>query len=248
MPAERFYRADSLLALTQMNRYLTSAAPMDAQRHADRLARTRETHLAMRQAWATKAQQPANGVITPEWVTACVSQVIDTNAIILNESVTSTASVYQNLPRTRPGTFFASGGSSLGWAGGAALGSKLAAPDQDVVCFCGDGAFFLSNPSAVYWAARRYQAPFLTIIFNNQGWNATQENFKRIHPNSAAGVIGDFVSLGPSADFANIAKAAGAGYAQTVSDASALPAILAQAMQVVRAGACAVIDVRIAVI
>ena len=33
--------------------------------------------------------------------------------------------------RTRPGTMFASGGGSLGWNGGAAIGMKLAAPERD---------------------------------------------------------------------------------------------------------------------
>ncbi|MDB5761670.1 MAG: thiamine pyrophosphate-requiring protein [Herminiimonas sp.] len=248
MPAERFFKADATAALTQLNRHLDSAAPMDDNKHAERLARARETHEELRRGWNKKAQAPRDGVITPEWITACLREVIDADTILINEAVTSATAIFHNLPRTKPGTLFGSGGSSLGWGGGAAIGSKLAAPDRDVVCFTGDGAFFFSNPSAVYWASRRYHAPFLTIIFNNQGWNATQENFKRIHPGGAAGAIGDCVSLSPSSDFAKIAEAAGDAFARTVEHADALQTALADAMRAVREGRSAVVDVRMAAI
>ena len=173
--------------------------------------------------------------------------MIDEDTILISESVTSGTAVVHNLPRTKPGTLFGSGGSSLGWGGGAALGSKLAAPDKNVVCLTGDGAFFFGTPSAVYWASRRYGAPFLTIIFNNQGWNATKENFQRIHPHGAgSGGAHAWVSLGPSADFAKIAEAAGGAFGQTVERADALKSVLADAMRAVQDGRSAVVDVRIA--
>ncbi|MDB5774236.1 MAG: mdlC 3 [Herbaspirillum sp.] len=246
MPSERFFRADSATALGQMNSHLDSVAPMDPVKHGQRRERAMEKHSELRNAWSKKARAPLDGVITPDWVTACLREEIDANTILINESVTSATAIFQNLPRTKPGTFFGSGGSSLGWGGGAALGSKLAAPDRDVVCFTGDGAFFLGNPSSVYWASRRYDAPFLTIVFNNQGWNATQENFKRLHPNGGAGTLGDCVSLSPSADFAEIAAAAGGALARTVERADELPAALVEAMRAVRKGRSAVVDIRMA--
>ena len=244
MPSERFFRADSSVAVTQLNRYLDDIAPIDKKTHAARLAATAAAHHALREGWRKKMQAPADNVITPEWVTACLRAEVDADTILVNESVTSATSIFHTLPRTKPGTFFGSGGSSLGWGGGAALGSKLAAPGSDVICFTGDGAFFLGNPSSVYWTSRRYDAPFLTIVFNNQGWNATQENFKRLHPNGGANTLGDCVSLSPSADFAKIAEAAGGAFARTAVQADSLPAILAEAMESVRGGRSAVIDVR----
>ncbi|MDB5762014.1 MAG: mdlC 3 [Herminiimonas sp.] len=247
MPSENFFRADAASALKQLNRYLDSAAPLDQGKHSERLDRARMKHDELRRAWSKKSQAPSGGVITTEWVTACLREVIDQDTILINESVTSSAAVFQNLPRTKPGTLFGSGGSSLGWGGGAAIGSKLAAPDQDVVCLTGDGSFFFSSPSSVYWASRRYGAPFLTVIFNNQGWNATKENFKRIHPQGAASDGDrDWVSLGPSSDFAKIAEAAGGAFARTVEHADALKTALADGMRAVKEGRSAVIDVRIA--
>ncbi len=245
MPSDRFYKADARVALAQMNEYLDTAAAIDQDRHAQRLATYSKKHDDMQANLSKKRKAPADNVITPGWVTTCLRAEVNDDTIFVNESVTSAMSIFNNLARNKPGTFFGSGGSSLGWGGGAALGTKLAAPDRDVVYFTGDGAFFLSNPSSVYWSARRYNAAFLTIIFNNQGWNATQENFKRLYPNGGAATLGDCVSLSPSADFAKIAEAAGGALALTVTQADALPAVLKEAMAAVRGGRCAVVDVRI---
>lgn len=247
VPAEKFLKADSALAIRQLNDYLDSAAPISESVRLERLARARQKHEELRRTWNKKSVPREDAAITPEMVTACLREVIDEDTIIINESVTSGSAVFHNLPRTRPGTFFGSGGSSLGWGGGAALGSKLAAPDKDVVCLTGDGSFFFSTPSAVYWASRRYDAPFMTVIFNNEGWNATKENFARVHPQGASrGGKLDWVSLGPSADFAKIAEAAGGAFGRTVEHAGDLRAALADGVRAIREGRCAVIDVRIA--
>ena len=244
MPSDRFYKADATVALAQMNEYLDTAVPIDKDRHAQRLSTFGKMHDALQADLCKQRKTPVDNVITPGWVTTCLRAEVSDDAIIVNESVTSATSIFHNLARNKPGTFFGSGGSSLGWGGGAALGTKLAAPDRDVVYFTGDGAFFLSNPSSVYWSARRYDAAFLTIIFNNQGWNATQENFKRLYPNGGASTLGDCVSLSPSADFAKIAEAAGGALALTVTQADKLSGVLREAMAAVRGGRCAVVDVR----
>jgi len=247
MPAQNFFKADSTIALKQLNQHLDSVAPLDESKRLQRLARAQSKHDEQRRAWRKKEQAPSNGTLTAEWVTACLREVIDEDTILISESVTSGTAVFHNLPRTKPGTLFGSGGSSLGWGGGAAIGSKLAAPDKNVVCLTGDGAFFFGTPSAVYWASRRYGAPFLTIIFNNQGWNATKENFQLIHPHgTTSGDAHAWVSLGPSSDFAKIAEAAGGAFGQTVERADALKSVLADAMRAVQEGRSAVVDVRIA--
>ena len=55
--------------------------------------------------------------------------------------------------RTRPGTQFNAGGSSLGWAAPAAIGVKVAAPDREVVACTGDGSWMFGNPQVVTWAS-----------------------------------------------------------------------------------------------
>ena len=58
---------------------------------------------------------------------------IGDDAIVLNEGITNYDIIFDQMARSRPGTIFASGGSSLGWHGGAAIGAKLAAPERTVV-------------------------------------------------------------------------------------------------------------------
>jgi acetolactate synthase-1/2/3 large subunit len=244
MPAERFYKVDSYTALTQLNAALDTDLPISGAERSSRFSRAAERHRKQRQKWAENRECPSDDVITPAWIATCLSQAIDADAIIINESVTSSSAIFQKVPRTKPGTFFGSGGSSLGWGGGAALGTKMAAPDKFVVLLTGDGAFFLGNPSSVFWASRKYDAPFLTVIFNNQGWNATLENFQRVHAEGAGVDVASCISLAPSANFADIAQAAGDALGITVDQASQLPAAISAAIDAVRDGRSAVIDAR----
>ncbi len=56
---------------------------------------------------------------------------IDDDTIVLNEGITNYPAICDHIARTRPARIFTSGGGSLGWNGGAAIGMKLAAPGQD---------------------------------------------------------------------------------------------------------------------
>jgi thiamine pyrophosphate-dependent acetolactate synthase large subunit-like protein len=67
---------------------------------------------------------------------------------------------------------YTSGGSSLGWGLGAAIGAHCGyAATQTMndltVLVTGDGSFLFGVPASAFWIARRYQTPFLTIILNN---------------------------------------------------------------------------------
>ena len=87
---------------------------------------------------------------------------------MLSEGVTNFHNVANHSRRTKPGTLMTSGGGSLGWNGGAAVGVKLARPDAFVTTMTGDGTYMFSIPSTVHWMARRYRTPFLQVIFNNK--------------------------------------------------------------------------------
>ncbi|MDA4111388.1 MAG: thiamine pyrophosphate-dependent enzyme, partial [Thaumarchaeota archaeon] len=110
------------------------------------------------------------------------------------------------------GTYFAIGGSSLGDGLGNALGLKLANRDREVVCITGDGGFVYSNPISVYWAARKYEIPIMTIILNNGGYRAMKGAVQRAYPEgfSARKNAYSGVSLTPQPDYVMIAKACGA--------------------------------------
>ena len=72
-------------------------------------------------------------------------------------------------------------GSGLGWSVGASIGIKMAKPDRQVVCLLGDGAFMMGQIEAL-WAARRFEAPVLYIVFNNRSYNDTRMRVTSIAP------------------------------------------------------------------
>ena len=41
-----------------------------------------------------------------------------------------------------------------------------------MVSLVGDGSYLFGVPASAQWMARRYGAPSLTVIFDNQGWAA----------------------------------------------------------------------------
>lgn len=247
-PAQQFFKADSVLVLRQLNAYLQGLRLSDKELSLrdERWARFTRLHEEMRQKWRDSERLKEGGEITPQWLTACLREYVDEHAIVVNETTTNARFVMQHLPRVQPGTFMESGGSALGWNGGAALGAKLAHPDQTVVNLVGDGSYFFSVPASVHWVSRRYGLPFLTVIYNNQGWNATKENVLRLHPHGHAKRQGRYwVDFDPPADLARVAEAAGGAYARTVASAEQLRGALQDGFTAVREGRSAVIDVRL---
>ncbi|MDQ0257080.1 acetolactate synthase-1/2/3 large subunit [Evansella vedderi] len=245
IPVEALYQADSYQALLQLNEY---ARTIDNNSSViqSRYEELSIKHNRQRKEWDEKEAYPSDGIITPEWLTACVREVVDEDTVVLNETITNSMTVMRHLPRTKPATMFGNGGTSLGWNGGAAIGVKLAQPEKNVVSLTGDGSYLFSVPSSVHWMSRRYNTPFLTVIYNNQGWNATKNNLLRLYPDGIANRDDRYwVNFDQPADLAKIAQAAGGAFAATVSDPAKLKEALYQGMEEVKSGRSAVIDVKL---
>lgn len=242
IPARRAFRADATTALRQLNAAL-DAGPFDAAAAAERRATWSAAH-AVRASRLSALERPAGDTPTPELVTACVRKHLDADTIVLNEAITNYPVVFNHLAMSRPGSIFTSGGGSLGWNGGAAIGAKLAAPDKTVVAMSGDGSFMFSVPSSVHWMAGRYRTPFVQVIFNNRGWKAPRFSTLAVHPDGHASRADDIgVSFEPPADYGAIAAAAGGAWARRVTHAEMVEETVAEAFRVVREdGRAAVLD------
>ncbi|MBX5467601.1 MAG: thiamine pyrophosphate-requiring protein [Firmicutes bacterium] len=239
LPIDAAYRVDTGVALEQLEAYLAGRT-VDGER------------LEERRRWIAAEYDrihvppPADpigpeGAIRPDFVTAEVNALLDPDDIVVNEMAP-----IQHLQRTRPGTYFSSGGSSLGWGGGAALGAKLAAPDRTVVHLSGDGAFIFGIPTAVYWMAKRYQAPFLTVVYDNGGWNAVRRSTLRQHPTGVAAATREFFHrFADPPQYHEIARAAGGALAIRVERPEALRDALKRGLEAVRSGTSAVVNVRV---
>ncbi|WP_258000330.1 thiamine pyrophosphate-requiring protein [Bacillus sp. Marseille-P3661] len=243
IPSTKFFMADSYTALRQLNRYLETIQ-IDFNKYEERFYSISQKHKKQRNVWELAETTEDDGYITPEFLSACIREVIDDEVIILDETVTNTTIVSKHIPRRKEGTYLASGGTSLGWNGGAAIGAKLACPDKTIVSLTGDGSYYFSVPSSVYWIARKYQKSFLTVIYNNQGWNATKQNTIRMYPDGAAFQSNNFnVDFAMPSDLAGIAGSAGGAFAIKVNEPNKVKDVLRKALEEVENGRSAVVDV-----
>lgn len=177
-PALLRAKTDSALALEQLYDYASSPSvtlPVaDIEARRVRLA-SRHSSRATDLAALEIAAGPGERVMTAPLIVSTFRRIVrDRNLRFrtMNESISNYAHVWNHL-EPRAGEVMTSGASSLGWALGAAIGSAMAgdvAPDVAVdltSVFVGDGSFIFGVPSASYWMSRRYDKPFLTVIFNN---------------------------------------------------------------------------------
>lgn len=243
VPASRYARADLATALRQISGRLAERDRLDRAAVAARARRAAAVHDAQRASWAA-LEQPGDGVITPAYLVACVREALGPDALVLTEAITNYQTVSQHLRPDRPGSLIGSGGGSLGWAGGAAVGAKLAAPGRTVVSLVGDGSYLFGVPASAQWLARRYQAPSLTVIFDNQGWKGPWFSTVSVHPEGAAATR-FAAGFAPEADLPGVAAAAGGAYGVTVTSPAELPEALATALAQVRGGRSAVISVHV---
>ncbi|TLW94360.1 thiamine pyrophosphate-requiring protein [Saccharomonospora piscinae] len=243
VPAELFARADLATAVRQLRERVTELAEPSAV--AARRATAEAEHERLFEQ-RSRCEVPDGETITPEYLVALVRDLVDDDTLVLTESITNYPAVSWHLRRNTPGSLLGSGGGSLGWALGAAVGAKLAAPDRTVVSLVGDGSYLFGVPSSAFWLARRYDAPSLTIVFDNNGWNAPKASALGVHPDGTAARHDDFgVDFTPQADLAGIAAAAGGAWGRTVKAAGELPGALAEAYSVVRSGRAAVLAVQV---
>jgi acetolactate synthase-1/2/3 large subunit len=244
---EGSYRADAETALRQLLDWLASH-PADPVTVASRTAHYAARHAARAASLAALEVTPPDGTLTAEFVVARMRALIDSTMIVLNESISHYHTVFNHLALDRPGTMHTSGGGSLGWNGGAAIGAKLARPESTVVVFTGDGSFMFSVPSSVHWMARRYETPFVQIIFNNRGWKSPKLSALAVHPSGFASRANQLdTSFEPVPDYVGIAAASGGAWGRQLRDHTEVDAALAEALRVVREEKrCAVLDIWLA--
>lgn len=179
---------------------------------------------------AVKNEKP----ISPLWASKCIGEAMDEKTIIVNETVTSRLAdtIHLNRPGSQFGTPLA---GHLGWGLGAAIGVKLGAPDATVIAAEGDGSYMFCAPTACHFTAQKYRIPFLTVVYNNQAWNASLNAARGLFPDGVAQRTRNFpgTDLSPSPNFELTAQACGA-YAERVEEPEQLPSALQRALKVVR--------------
>ncbi len=183
--------------------------------------------------------------ISPRWVGYQIGQVLEEQAIVLDDTLSSTAAFRPYHGRHLPGSYFKSGGSAGGWGTGAAFGAKTAAPDRDVVLVTGDGYFMFGSPLAALWSSGHYKTPFLTVVFVNKSYSTGTAGVDNAYPAGYAASAGYEGGLfDPPPDFAKLAEVAN-GYGESVTDPAEVGPALKRGLTEVRNGSPAVIAVQL---
>ena len=226
------HEADAAIALAQIMAALdglkiTKALVQSRIQYWRALADKRRATLLQREAAAPQ--------LSAEYLTARIAAHVGGDGIVFNEGISHYHVICDHMRRTKPGTMFTSGSSSLGWNGGAALGAKLAQPEALVVALTGDGSYIFSQPSVVHWMARRYELPFLQVVYNNRGWRSPKLSTLAVHPHGFAARANNIdVSFDPPPDHGGIAAAAGGALALKLTRTEDVDAVLEQALHAIR--------------
>ncbi|KAI9830908.1 MAG: hypothetical protein M1819_005290 [Sarea resinae] len=255
VPASSRFRADAYTSFKQLNSYITSSQALTSQlqdtAHTERWDILAQNHKKRVQAISDLAKPGDDDTYGASFLISAVRQAVPRDSIFCIEAVTNTGFVADQIQATIPGQWLNCGGGGLGWSGGAALGIKLASDTEGAkkfVCqIVGDGTYLFSVPGSVYWISQRYGIPVLTIILNNQGWNAPRKSLLLVHPDGYGSKVDNHdlnISFAPTPDYAGIARAASGGHvwAGRAGSVAQLAEKLREAVAVVRAGTSAVLD------
>ena len=229
-------------ALTTLTKALAgheknASARIDSRRA--RFAEARE-RMTARMAANLVAQKKASP-IHPAWINHCINQVKGDDGIVVKEALTPST----NLRFEKPGTFFSLGqGGALGWSLGTALGMKAAVPDRLVICAVGDGSYMFGNPIPAHYVGKAEKLPTLTVIYNNEMWNAVRRNTRDVYPDGYAARSNrePLTYFEPGTRFEKAVEALD-GYGESVTDALSLPRALDRAVDYAASGRQAVLNV-----
>lgn len=241
-------RADSARSLELIAGYAGEMLTDDVRarietRRAELTAR-HHARIEAREASALKARGAKP--IAVEWLGYCIGQFKREvpDCVVIDESLTSTPALWNYFDADEPESIYGSGGSSLGWGLGAALGMKLARPDRTVLLSTGDGSFVFGEPLAALWACQMNKAPILVVIFNNGCYNANKSPLISAYPQGFSVRGKQFVGtdLLPAPRYDLLAPVVGASGERVEDPNDVLPA-LRRGLEQVRSGRSAIVDV-----
>jgi thiamine pyrophosphate-dependent acetolactate synthase large subunit-like protein len=148
-------------------------------------------------------------LVHPSVLEAHLADVLPRNTVMVQESSTARTTLlpfgHDAMAWTR------SGGGSLGFGVGAAIGAKIAVGrERPVVLHLGDGA--LTYSAAGFWTMARYNTAILTIVSNNESYQIVRHNWAKDMPDSKMVRDGKYPGLylgAPATDYVGLARSQG---------------------------------------
>lgn len=234
-------------SLEQLIQHLKRGLPKGNSGLAERAEKWRRRYEGRKRKWAEEAlgckeKKP----IDTRWVTYELNQVLPSDAMVVEETITHRLAVHRYLDKLKPGSFFAGCIGGLGTGLGTALGVKAAAPKRPVICLIGDGSFNYDPGLAAMGFCQEHQMPIMIVLFNNFGYLSQKSGVPRYFPEGWAVKTKNFVgtSITPSPDYATLPRAFD-GYGEKVEEPAEVRKALERGLKAVAAGQVVLIDVRL---
>ena len=154
-------------------------------------------------------EHEGDAVIHPAVLEAHLADVLPRESVAVLESSTARTAL---LPFGHGGmTWTRSGGGSLGFGVGAAIGAKIAVGrERPVICHLGDGA--LGYSAIGFWTMARYRTAMLIVVSNNESYQIVRHNWANQMPDSKMVRDGKYPGLtlgSPMVDYVGLARAQG---------------------------------------
>jgi len=222
-PAEIAMRAnvkETLKALVPLLRKLGGAALAERAKNSLAALATKNWSAQRAQRLAALKAPVAGEKLPGDWVMAKLTEALPTDAVVVDEGLTSAATLTSFYPYRDRKSFFGNVSGGIGWGIAASVGVQIALPARRVVAVIGDG-------SAMYciqalWSAANMKLPMTFLILNNGGYQILKNRLKLFHGNDKP--IGmDFKD--PPIDACAVAKGFGVA-AERVDSAAGFEAAL----------------------
>ena len=132
---------------------------------------------ASRRKLAHTAAPAASGPIQASSLLALLGRILPADAVVVEESLSSTGRIREQIASDDPASFFSMHGGGIGWGISAAVGVKIASPERPVVAVIGDGSA-LYTCQALWSAAHENLGGLVFLILNNGGYRILKQRVR----------------------------------------------------------------------
>jgi benzoylformate decarboxylase len=190
----------------------------------DRLKSASETTRTELEKLRARARSLANETpIQPLALINAIGEILPQDAVVIDETVSSSGGLRQLVKSDDPQSFFGLRGGGIGWGLPASIGVKIALPDRPVICLSGDGSAMYTIQSL--WTAARYKIGVVFVIFNNTSYRILKQRL--FAQRGYAAQLDTYVGMelnNPEIDYVGLARSLGvaAEHAASLHDATNL--------------------------
>jgi acetolactate synthase I/II/III large subunit len=165
-------------------------------------------HPAHRTTAIARPELPRDTALTAASIGRTVAALMREHAIVSDEMVSSSESVWRELNAAPPYDYLAVSGGSIGQGLPAALGAALACPDRKVIALEADGSGMYTLQAL--WTMARENLDVVTVIFANRSYRILDIELRRTGAAEAGPRAASMMDIGrPDLDWVALARGHG---------------------------------------